>query len=189
MITVEEFPEDPPTVPVFHADGTFQEAESDGGSGVGTWEATGATTFNLTIVQTSANDEGTFEPFTRVRVSGEVSADGQTFTAEFTIEFLAEGFPEGEFGPGHAIGTRINVEPMGTPAGSLEDLGAIFEGEGGSAGTEVTGSAPAETEVVTVTTEAAAPVTTEAAPVTTEAAPMTTEAAPMTTEVVATTSG
>ena len=56
-----------------------------------------------------------------------MSEDGQTFTAEFSIEFTGEGAPTGEYGPGHVTGTRINVEPMGTPAGSLDDLFAQFE--------------------------------------------------------------
>ena len=75
-----------------------------------------------------------------IRAAGEVSEDGQSFTAEFTIEFTGEGAPAGEYGPGHVTGTRINVEPMGTPAGSLEDLFAQFE-----EGTAPAGTAPVET--------------------------------------------
>jgi hypothetical protein len=42
-------------------------------------------------------------------------------------------------------GTRINVEPMGTPAGSLEDLlPSLVEGTA-PAGTESRGTTPVET--------------------------------------------
>ena len=82
-----------------------------------------------------------------VRAAGEVSEDGQSFTAEFTIGFIGEGAPSGEYGPGHVTGTRINVEPMGTPAGSLDDLFAQFE-----EGTAPAGTAPAETPTGTTPT-------------------------------------
>jgi hypothetical protein len=80
-----------------------------------------------------------------------VSDDGQSFTGEFTLEFTGEGAPAGEYGPGHVTGTRINAEPMGTPAGSLEDLFAEFE-----EGTTPEGTAPVETAPA-----ATAPATTE----------------------------
>ena len=68
----------------------------------------------------------------------EVAPDGQTLTADFTIQFTGEGAPEGEFGPGTVTGTRVSVEPMGTPAGSLEDLeGSFAEGTEVTAGTEM----------------------------------------------------
>ena len=34
------------------------------------------------------------------RAAGEVSEDGQSLTAEFTVEFTGEGAPAGEYGPG-----------------------------------------------------------------------------------------
>jgi hypothetical protein len=188
MLTVDEFPEDPPSLVIFGADGTFEEVDADGAIGFGAWEATGPTSGNLTFVSMTPNEEGGFDPILTIRATGEVSADGQTFTAQFTIEFTAEGFPVGEFGPGNATGTRISVEPMGTPAGSLEDLLSQFE-EGTEppgvpttaepvgtepATTEPTGTAPAGTEPAATEPAATEPAGTEPAVPTTEAGPETT---------------
>jgi hypothetical protein len=141
ILTVEEFPEDPPSLLAFHADGTFHEANADGTTGIGSWEATGPSSMNLTFLE--LDEEGSAG---MIRAAGEVSEDGQTFTAEFSIEFTGEGAPAGEYGPGHVTGTRINVEPMGTPAGSLEDLFTQFEEGTTPAGTESVGTAPTGTE-------------------------------------------
>jgi hypothetical protein len=149
VLTIDEIPEDPPALIAFHADGTYQESDADGSTGIGSWEATGPSSVNLTFMSIFPPDEGGVAQ--TIRAAGEVSEDGQTFTAEFTIELTGEGAPAGEYGPGHVTGTRINVEPMGTPVGSLEDLFAQFE-EGttpaGSApiGTETVGTEPAGTE-------------------------------------------
>ena len=140
ILTFDEFPDDPPDLGAFHADGTYQQAGVDGASGIGSWEATGPSSINLTFVE--LDDEGS----ATIRAAGEVSADAQTFTAEFTIEFSGEGAPPGEYGPGHVTGTRINVEPMGSPAGSLEDLFAQFEEGTTPAGSAPVASAPADTE-------------------------------------------
>ena len=98
-----------------------------------------------------------------IRAAGEVSEDGQSFTAEFTIEFTGEGAPSGEYGPGHVTGTRINVEPMGTPAGSLEDLFAQFEEGTAPAGTAPVGTASAGTEPAGTTPAGTEPAGTEPA--------------------------
>ena len=51
-----------------------------------------------------------------------MAADGQSYTGSHTLEFVGgEGMPAGELGPGSATGTRIAVEPMGTPAASLAE--------------------------------------------------------------------
>ncbi len=83
---------------------------------------------------------------TTIRATIEVASDGQSLTAEFTIEFDEEGISSGEYGPGAVTGTRIVVEPMGTPAGPFEDL-------------EGTEPASEDTAIVTETTEAAPPTT------------------------------
>jgi hypothetical protein len=144
QLTVDEFPGDPPSLVAFHADGTYQEADSDGTVGIGSWEATGPSSVNLTFMAYVPDDESA--PMQTIRATGEVSADGQTFTAQFTIEFTGAGAPSGEFGPGHATATRIAVEPMGTPAGSLDDLFSQFE-----QGTEPMGTESMGTESMTTT--------------------------------------
>ena len=86
-----------------------------------------------------------------IRVAGEVSEDGQTFTAEYTIEFTGEG---GEYGPGHVTATRINVEPMGTPVGPVEALFPdLFPPEEGTAppGTAPLETTPGDAAVATTT--------------------------------------
>ena len=146
LLTVEEFPDDPPTLVAFHADGTYQQANADGTTGIGSWEATGPNSFNLTFVEIFPIDDEGSTGMQTIRAAGEVSEDGQTFTAEFSIEFAGEGAPTGEYGPGHVTGTRINVEPMGTPAGSLDDLFIQFEEGTAPAGSEPAGSEPAGSE-------------------------------------------
>ncbi len=51
VLTVDEFPEDPPALIAFHADGTYQESSADGTTGIGSWEATGPTSINLTFIE------------------------------------------------------------------------------------------------------------------------------------------
>jgi hypothetical protein len=41
-------PANPPALAIFHDDGTYLQAEADGGNGVGVWEATGAHRVALT---------------------------------------------------------------------------------------------------------------------------------------------
>jgi hypothetical protein len=144
LLTVDEFPEDPPELVAFHADGTYQSS-ADGTTGLGSWEATGPTSINLTFIEIFPTDDEGSVGMQTIRATGEVSEDGQSFTAEFTIELTLEGAPTGEYGPGHVTGTRINVEPMGAPAGTLDDLFSQFEDGTAPAGTAPAGTAPAGT--------------------------------------------
>lgn len=58
-----------------------------------------------------------------VRADIEVAEDGQTLTATYTGEFIGpDGTSTGEVGPGLAEGTRLAVEPQGTPIGSFEEV-------------------------------------------------------------------
>ena len=139
-----------------HADGTLQETTTDGTTSIGSWEATGPNSFNLTfnsLSLTGSTDrlEGSFAMGT-IRAAGEVSEDGQSFTAEFTLELTGEGAPPGEFGPGSVTGTRINVEPMGTPVAPVEALFPdLFPPEEGTA---PAGTAPLETTPAGTTPQA-----------------------------------
>ena len=150
ILAFDDFPDEPPDLVAFHSDGTFQQASADGTNGIGSWEATGPNSINLTFVE--VDEEG----LAMVRAAGEVSENGQSFTAEFTIGFIGEGAPSGEYGPGHVTGTRINVEPMGTPVGSLDDLFAQFE-----EGTAPAGTAPLETTPAGTTPAGTEPAGTE----------------------------
>jgi hypothetical protein len=143
----DDDPEGPPLLLAFSPHGVVQSVEG-GSSSLGVWEATGPTSGAMTLVLPPSDDEegGSEEGNVTLRATFDVDADGQSLTAEYTIEFVGEGGPAGEYGPGTATGTRIMVEQMGTPAGSLEDLFGQFEEEGTEPATEET--------AVTATTEA-----------------------------------
>jgi hypothetical protein len=114
---------------IFHADGTYVDVEVGGDVLLGTWEATGATTAILTIQGFEADDEGTVGGGITIRASIEVSEDGNTFTGQYTIEFInADGSSTGEAGPGEVTGTRMPAEAPGTPVMSLDELFGSFEG-------------------------------------------------------------
>ncbi len=148
MISDTSDPENPsPFVAAFSADGTFVQVE-EGDVGLGVWEPTGPTSAALTITeQLSAEEMGIEGASFTLRATIEVAPDGQSLTAEYTVELSgAEGAPTGEYGPGSATGTRVVVEPMGTPVGSLEELfGAFEEGTEGTAMAESTEVAPPTT--------------------------------------------
>ena len=155
---VTDDPESPPFLSTFSSDGIYHQADFDGLDGIGAWEATGPTSAALTFVQHTPNEEGEFGGSATIRATIEVDPDGQSLTAEFTIELVGEGAAAGEYGPGTVSGTRIMVEPMGTPAGSLDDLFGQFE-EGTEPVSEDTAIVEDTMIVVTETTEASPPTT------------------------------
>jgi len=117
-----------PEIFLFNADGTYVHVE-DGSASLGSWEATGATTANLTIVAYEADEEGTIFGSITVRASIEVSTDGTSFTAQYTLEFTdPDGASSGEAGPGTVTATRLGVEAPGTPVMTLDELFSAFEG-------------------------------------------------------------
>lgn len=112
-------PSNAPGVVTVGADGTWSEVDSDGTTGLGAWRATGDRTANLVILYPS--EEGSLQ----VRATVDVAADGQTFTASYTIAFMNL---DDQYGPGTATATRLEVEAPGTPVGTFEDLFGAFEG-------------------------------------------------------------
>jgi hypothetical protein len=105
----------PPTQAVFHADGTYLQTDA-GGVGVGSWLATGPSTGALTFSVYDLEETGGFSSAT-VRAILEASADGQSISGTFTLEQISgDGSSTGQMGPLTATGTRIPVEPMGSPA-------------------------------------------------------------------------
>jgi len=114
----------------FSADGIYYQSEAGGGSLLGAWEATGERTATLTAVGAEADEDGTNFGSMWIRASIEVSEDGNSFTAEYTIEFVQpDGTPSGEAGPGIVTGERLVVEAPGTPTVTLEELFGAFDGE------------------------------------------------------------
>ena len=158
ILIVDDDPEAPPTLSAFSADGIYHDSEFEGGGGMGAWEATGPTSAALTLVQQFPTEDDESAEQVTIRATIEVDPDGQSFTGEYTIELAGEGAPAGEYGPGTVTGTRIVVEPMGTPAGSLDDLFGQFE-EGTEPVSEDTAIVEDTMIVVTETTEASPPTT------------------------------
>ncbi|MGD9715151.1 MAG: hypothetical protein AB7V46_24310 [Thermomicrobiales bacterium] len=120
-------PENPRSVLVFFPNGVVSEVENESPT-LGIWEPTAANTVAVTFRYEFADEEmggevGTFI----IRATLEVSEDGQTLSATYTLEVRYPGMPEGEFGPGTGEGTRLTIEPMGEPVGTLEDLFGMFE--------------------------------------------------------------
>jgi hypothetical protein len=116
-------PNNPPSLFVFTSDGVYTQFDIDGTATVGTWKATGANTAEMTSLSYQAGKDGEFGGTLTIRASITVSADGQRFTAPYTLEFTpAGGQPSGQAGPGTATGTRIAVETMGTPAMTIPQL-------------------------------------------------------------------
>jgi hypothetical protein len=148
---------------VFSADGSVVSVDSDGAT-LGVWEPTGPSTVALMFSGLiPAEEAGSGGGRFTIRGTLEVAADGQSFSGDYTVELSGvEGMPTGEYGPDSVTGTRVVVEPMGTPVGPIEELFGSFE-----EGTEVVeGTAVAEaTEVaegtaMTEATEVTAPPTT-----------------------------
>jgi len=116
-------PENPPSLVVFTADGIYNQHDYDGTAGVGSWDATGPTSANLTFFSYFPDEEGNLGGGSIVRAELEVAADGHSLTATYTVEVINPAGPFGEqYGPGTASGERIAVESMGEPVGSLDDL-------------------------------------------------------------------
>jgi hypothetical protein len=119
-------------VTVFTADGAYISVDAEGFPNHGVWEAAGERTAGLTIVSPGMEEDAFAGTFV-IRASIEVDETGEAFTAQYTGEFVTpDGTRTGEYGPGTATATRIEVEEMGTPAGPLE---VLFEGEEQAAAT------------------------------------------------------
>jgi hypothetical protein len=127
-LLVESDPEGQPLLVAFSSDGIFHQTDANGIDGYGTWEPTGPASAALTAVQLIPDTPETPATLT-IRASIQVAADGESFTADYTLELSDGDMPTGQYGPGSASATRIAVEPMGTPAGSLDALVAEI-GEG-----------------------------------------------------------
>jgi hypothetical protein len=116
-------PENLPSLLIAGADGSYLEVDAGGGIGVGRWESTGDQTADLNIWFLASGEDDASGGYGRVRAVVEISGDGQSFTAEYTIEFVSpDGTTTGEYGPATASGTRLSVEPMGSPVGTLDEL-------------------------------------------------------------------
>lgn len=122
-------PSHPPSVAVFHPDGTYYESDADGSDGAGAWQMTGPNTAILTIVFHGTDEKGNYVAQIKVRASITLDASGNSFTAPYTIEFSApDGKSTGQLGPVTATATRIMAEAPGTPVGPLPPNGVPLPG-------------------------------------------------------------
>jgi len=108
-----------PFVAIIHSDGTYSQWDPQGAS-VGSWESTGPNTGAITITQIGVDPETGAFGSTAIRGTFETAADGESLTATYTVEFVGpDGSDTGQMGPGAVTGTRIAIEPMGTPVAPL----------------------------------------------------------------------
>jgi hypothetical protein len=115
----EQSADEPPyrELVTFFAEGTALVSSPDGSNAQGVWEPTGETTATATM-------SVVFEDGTRLlaRIQIELAANGESYTSVITNEFFdPSGEGSGEIGPGHAEGTRLQVEAPGTPIASFEE--------------------------------------------------------------------
>jgi hypothetical protein len=113
---------------VFSADGTLVSLDSEDVS-LGVWEPTGPSTVALMFSGLIPVEElGIAGARITIRATHEVAPDGQSFSGDYTAELSgSEAMPTGEYGPDSVTGTRVVVEPMGTPVGPIEELWRSFE--------------------------------------------------------------
>ncbi len=125
LLDTDGNPETLPSLAYYAADGGYIQIDSDGVNGLGAWEPSGDTTGNLIYSYVDEKDG-----MTTIRANLDVSEDGQTITADWTLEFLdpATGEWSGEIGPGTVEATRIAVEGPGPPVASFEDMLGTPEG-------------------------------------------------------------
>jgi hypothetical protein len=120
VLTIADNPTSPPQEIILHADGTYLQYDGTGGVSIGAWEATGPNTGTITLVQYGLDDTGKVGHST-IRATFEVAPDGNSLTAAYTVEYFgADGSDTGQMGPGSATGTRVVVEPMGSPVMPLQ---------------------------------------------------------------------
>ena len=84
---------------IFTTDGTFTNVETGGFVSLGAWEATGERTANLTFGSYELDEEGNNVGSFTLRVSIETGADGNSFSGEYTIEFVQFEGQEGGAAP------------------------------------------------------------------------------------------
>ncbi len=117
LIAVAEDPARPLTLNTFWADGNALFTLGDGTTFQGSWAAIDPRVAALTVYAIASQPGEEPSGFIRVSSSyNEVAETGDTFRGEAVIETVAYDGTVLESFPVSVIGTRITVEPMGTPA-------------------------------------------------------------------------
>src|ERR687894_2761578 len=78
-----------PALAVATADGTYLESHPDVGVGVGSWEATGERTVNLTIVFRAPSETGTPVGLITAHATVDVTEDGDVWEAPYSFDGVA----------------------------------------------------------------------------------------------------
>lgn len=118
-----------PHLASFGADGTFveaarpvQPAPADApfvaifpSPGHGAWGSAGEGTAVLVFTRLLSNEKGEYLGTVPARATVELSADGQRFTGPLTFEVADAAGTLIDTGRGTLSGTRIGIEPAGTP--------------------------------------------------------------------------
>ena len=87
------------------------------------WEATGPRTAAVTLRAPAPIEGVPFVGEAVIRGTVEVAADGLSFTAPYTLEMVPRTAPAPKsIGVTTAKGTRITIEQMGDPEGTLAEL-------------------------------------------------------------------
>ena len=120
FIAEAQEPDDPFMV-IFSSDGAAIQHDDSGGVSFGVWEATGPATANATF-HTRFEEDG-YKEIVIMRAAFEVAPDGLTLTGAYTAQVeMTEVEGVGELGPGSVTGTRMLVEPMGTPVAGFDEF-------------------------------------------------------------------
>ena len=101
-----------PALAVATADGTYIESHPDVGVGVGSWEATGERTVNLTIVFRAPSETGTPIGLVTAHASIEIADGGDGWEAPYRFEAVV---PDGTVlfaGEGQARAVRVGAEAV-----------------------------------------------------------------------------
>jgi hypothetical protein len=122
-------PGDAPEIAVVTSDGTYVQSSIDGEVGFGAWEATGESTAVLTLWFTAFDDDRSYAGSIVIRADIEVSADEQSWTGTYTIEYVDPmGAGTGQYGPDTATASRVIAEGAGEPVGPISEFGDDAQG-------------------------------------------------------------
>lgn len=117
---------DVPESVTFSSDGALVDVQGTE-TMLGVWTPTGASTAVVMFSQYFADDSDAYDGGFTIRATVEVSADGNSFTGEYTLEVLnPDGTSTGQAGPGTVTGARVIAEAPGTPVMTIEELISSF---------------------------------------------------------------
>lgn len=111
-------PSGTPSVTTFTSDGIVIDTETGGGTGLGSWQATGARTASFTFVIQTSDPTQHFTGTVIIRGTAEVDTSGNSLTSSFSYTVVQENGTVLASGKGQVTGTRLPVESpdkAGTP--------------------------------------------------------------------------